>query len=419
MVRTFVEKAAIALGMGKQEALDLALAANEVFAHLSRLILKNGERVEIRCTEGGYYVQAEFIFPAADLDLHAFNLTAGASLAGDAGREEAGLVLASRSVERFALTRVDGKGLKLRLFKEKAYPLLEESPLALPQPLEEFSVRPPNPEELKLFARLVKACYRHQALPEVFNYPGKLVDMMAGGNYAAAVAVGPAGEIGGGTFWHRGGKRAVECFGPYLFNQKPGSPISGALLESCIGAIARTEVEVLINRFATPEFPRERFELLGGVQMYLNEGELFRREAWFRLLHEDPGSVAWVHPELEDFLRHEYDRLVLPREMRRVTSQGEQHPRHSLISTHFDRSQASATLRPLWFGTDFDQNLARHLQLLRQEGVLNIFFYLDVGKSWHLDFTPGLLQNDFQPRVIFPCAGVGDVVVFQFQGMAS
>jgi hypothetical protein len=364
-------------------------------------------------------VQAEFIFPAADLDLHAFNLTAAASLGDDACREEAGLVLASRAVDRFALTRVEGKGLKLRLLKEKAYPLLGESSPALPQPLEEFSVRPPNPEELKLFARLVKATYRHQALPEVFNFPGKLVDMLAGGNYAAAVAVGPAGTIGAGIFWHRTVKRMVECFGPYLFNQKAGSPISHALLESCIGAIARTEVAVLINRFATLEFPREQFELLGGVQMYLADGSLLRREAWFRLLQEDLGSLAWVHPGLVDFLRHEYDRLVLPREMRRVTSQGEQHPRRSLISTHFDRSEASATLRPLWFGTDFDQNLAQHLQLLGQEGIRNIFFYLDVGKSWHLDFTPGLLQNDFQPRVIFPCAGVGDVVVFQFQGTVS
>ena len=143
------------------------------------------------------------------------------------------------------------------------------------------------------------------------------------------------------------------------------------------------------------------------------------REAWFRLLHEDPGSIAWVHPALEDFLRHEYDRLVLPREMSCVTSHGEQYPRHSLISTRFDRWQASATLRPLWFGTDFDQNLARHLQLLQQEGILNIFFYLDVGQSWQVAFTPALLQHGFQPFAIFPYFGEGDVVLFHFQGGRS
>ncbi|MHB8069291.1 MAG: hypothetical protein ACYDIC_15475 [Desulfobaccales bacterium] len=419
VARAFVEKGAIALGLGKPEALDLALATKEVFSHLGRCVLKNRERVEIRCSDGGHYVLVEFTFPAMDVDLHAFNLTAAMSAAAGAGSEEMGLVLASRSVDRFAIARMDGQGLKLRLFKEKAYPLLDDSSLSLPQPLEEFSIRRPNPEELKLFARLVKTCYRHQALPEFFNYPGKLVDMLAGGNYDAALALGPAGEIGGGIFWHREGTRVVECFGPYLFNQKPGSPISGALLESCIGAIARTEVVVLFNRFATPEFAREHFEFLASVQMRLNDRELLPREAWFRLLHEDLGSIAWVHPEVEGFLRQEYQRLVLPREIRHATHEGEQHPRYSVLSTQFDRSEARATLRPMWFGQDFDQNLAQHLQLLQQEGILNIFFYLDVGQSWQVAFTPALLQHGFQPFAIFPYFGEGDVVLFHFQGASS
>jgi len=413
---SFVEQSAIALGMGKREALGLTLATEEVFAHLCAVVLKDGEKVEIHCTNGGYYVQVDFTFPASDMDLRAFNLNATVSFADDADLEEMGLVLASRSVDRFAVTRLEGKGLKLTLLKEKAYPPFDESPVAIPRPMDRFSVRPPNPEELKLFAHLVKTCYGNQVLPKVFDHPGKLVDMLAGANYGAAVAVGPAGGTGGGTFWHRAGEKAVECFGPYLFNQKAGSPIPGALLESCVGAIARTSALVLINRFATPEFAREHFEPLGSVRMHTSEGELSRREAWFRLMHEDPGSIAWVHPELETFLQQEYRRLVLPRELRQVTNAGEQHPRHSVISTTFDRPQASATLRPIWFGTDFASNLVQHLKLLRQEGILNIFFSLDVGKSWQAAFTPGLLQNGFTPCLIFPCSGEGDMVLFQFQG---
>lgn len=415
---SFVEHAAIALGMGKKEAFDLVTAANGVFAHLSRVVLKNSEKVEIRCTNGGYYVQVDFIFPAADMDLRAFNLTAGAFPADDSGAEEAELLLASRLVDRCAITQVDGRGLKLTLLKEKAYPPFEASPLALPQPLEEFSIRPPGPEELKLFVRLIKTCYGDQILPEFFDYPGKVVDMLAGAHYDAAVAVGPAGELGGGLFWHRAGKRVVECYGPYLFNQKAGSAVSESLIDSCISTIARTEVVVLINRFATPELPREYFEFLGGALFRL-DGKEFWRQSWFRLLHEDLGSVAWVHPELEDFLSKEYERLVLPREIRHVTPAGERHARHSVLSTHFERSEATATLRPMWYGTDFVQNLAQHLQLLRQEGILNIFFYLDAGKSWQAAFTPGLLQHDFRPCVVFPCSGAGDVVLFQFHGAAS
>ncbi len=418
LVYSFVENAAIALGMGKPKAFDLVTAANRVFAHLCRVVLKNYEQIEIRCTSGGYYVQVEFIFPVADIDLRAFNLTAGALPTDDSESEETGLVLAARLVDRCAVSQVDGRGLKLTLLKEKSYPLFEESPLAIPQPLGEFSIRTPAAEELKLFARLVKECYQGQILPEFFDFPGKMVDMTAGEHYDAAVAVGPAGEIGGGIFWHQSGSKVVECFGPYLFNQEAGSAMANSLLDHCISAIARTEVVVLINRFATPELPLEYFELLGGA-MFRMDGKEFWRESWFRLLHEDLGSVAWVHPDLEDFLGQEYQRLILPREIRHVTQAGEKHARHSVLSTHFDRSEATATLRPMWFGTDFEENLEQHLQLLHQEGMLNIFFYLDVGKSWQAAFTPGLLRHDFKPCLVFPWSGVGDVVLFQFQGACS
>lgn len=408
----------MALGMGEREALALAQATVEVFHHLCRVVLKNGENVEICCTSGGYYVQADFIFAASDMDLRAFNFTAAVSLAHDAGPEEMGLVLASRSVDHCAITRMAGEGLKLTLLKEKSYPIFEESPITLPKPMDEFSIRSPNADELKLFAHLVKVCCQNQVLPEVFNYPGKLVDMVAGANYDAAVAVSPRGELGGGTFWRRTGERAVEFFGPYLFNQK-GWAIANALLERCIGAIARTPAVVLLNRFATPEFARQHFELLGSVPVHTKERKPARREAWFRLLHEDLGSTAWVHPELEGFLQQEYERLVLPRELRQIGDEGEQHPHHSVISTTIDRSHASATLRPIWFGRDLEQNLGQHLKLLSQEDILNVFFFLDTGKSWQAAFYPELLQNNFQPCMIFPYWGAGDVVVFQHQGALS
>ena len=419
VVRSFVETAAVALGMEESEALGLTLASEEVFLHLIRIVLKSGEKVEISCTNGGYYVRVDFMFSAPDIDLRAFNLNATVSFDDDAGLDEMGLVLASRSVDRFAVTRMDGARLKLTLLKEKAYPSFEGPPPALPKPMDDCAVRPPNPEELKLFAHLVKTCYQEQTLPEVFSYPGKLVDMVAGANYGAAVAAGKTGEIGGGMFWHRTGEKAVECFGPYLFNQeKSGPAISGALLESCIGAVARTSAIVLVNRFAIPGFAGEDFEPLGSVRVRAKEGGFLRREAWFRLIHEDPGGIAWTHPELEDFLSREYGRLVLPREMRHVTNDGERQSGNSVISTTFDRSQASATLRPIWFGTDFRKNLGQHLELLRHEGVPNIFFTLDAGISWQAAFTPGLLQNGFRPCLVFPCAGSGDVVLFQFQETA-
>lgn len=161
--------------------------------------------------------------------------------------------------------------------------------------------------------------------------------MVRGGEYQAAVAVSPAGVIGGGTFWHWRGAKAVEWFGPYLFNQDPESGMAAALLESCIGAVARSSAVVLINHFPTPEFPGEEFEFLGKLPTRREDGTLSYVEAWARLLQEDLGCVVWTHPQLHEFLAREYTRLVLPREIRIMTDLGERHAPHSVLLSTFNR----------------------------------------------------------------------------------
>ncbi len=419
LVTSFVEKIALILGLAKAEALSLTLATEEVFLHLCRVILPQGGDVEVDCLSGGYHVRVDFRFPARDFNLRAFNLTATVSVADEAALEEMGLVLASRSVDRFQLTRQEGQGLRLRLIKEKAYPADNaEGPLTS-RALTKFSVRAPQPEEMKIFSPLAKKYYQGQIIPNFFHYPGKLVDMMRGGEYSAAVALGPAGEIGGGILWHGSGPRMVECFGPYLFNQDAGSSIAGALLEACIGAIAKTPAVGLINRFPTPEFPRQQFESLGSVLVHTADEPPRQQTAWFRQLHEDLGSITWAHPALEGFLKKEYQRLVLPRDIRLLRDAGEGRSQNSVLSAEFDRLNGQVTLHPVWPGADMETNVAQHLKLLKQEGLRNIFFLVDLGQAWQADFAPALLQNGFLARLVLPYAGEGDLVVFQFEGAGS
>jgi hypothetical protein len=416
LVTAFIEKGANCFGLEMGEALRLTLAAEEVFMHLCRMVTAPGGPVQIICSDGGYYAQAVFSLPAEAFDLRAFNLTATISMEDDADLDSMGLVLASRSVDRFLLNREEGGSLQLALIKEKSYPALSESPPAVATPLTGATLRTPGPEELKFISQLAVSYYDAGMLSDILLHPGKLADMIAVGEYDSLAAVGTAGGIGGAIFWHRVEENTVECFGPYVFNQDPASDIPEELLEGCIGTVAKTQAVGIINTRPTPEFPKRHFELLGTLDAYAPDGSSARIETWFRLMCEDMGTTAWVHPEIEAFVRREYARLVLPRAIRIERPSGETLPPHSVISAEFDRLHGHVSLRPMWPGADAAENIERHVRLMKGEKILNINFVVDLGHAWQSVFVPGLLGSGFEPRFVVPYAGKGDVVVFQFGG---
>ncbi|MGD8387125.1 MAG: hypothetical protein PVG49_08280 [Desulfobacteraceae bacterium] len=414
LATAFVEKAGNGLGLGHSEALALTLATEELFSYLCGLASPDQE-VGIRCTNGGYYIRADFDFPVEDFNMRAFNLTAQVSVEDESSLQEMGLLIAARSVDRFQVTEQPGHGVQLTLLKEKAYPGVEhEEQAPSARPLETFSVRPPETEELKLFVVLVERFYPAHLMPRAFHYPGKVVDMVGGGEYRAALAVGSRGEIGGGILWHWIGQKTVECFGPYLFDQEPGSAMGRELLEACLGSIARTPVVGLINRLPTDALPREYFEPLGSVHVYRKgEDEPVLLEASFRQMQEDPGTSVWCHTQLEPFLKDAYQRLVLPRNIRLVQDLGETKSQYSVLSADVNRSQQVVTLRPIHTGADIQENLAGHIRLFEQDARTSLFFEMDVSRAWHADFTPALFANGFSPRIVLPYAGEGDLVIFQ------
>lgn len=408
---TFVEKSALALGLEEKEALSLTLAAEEIFLHLCETA--SGKEVEIRCAGGGYYVQAEFNIPVEDLDLRAFNFSTRIKPDEESSLEDLGLVLASRSVDRFQVWEEKGQGLHLRLIKEKNYPVLEESAPLPAKPLSKVLIRPPNQDELKTLAQLGTWYYPSYVRPVFFLTPGKVVDMAAEGEFKAVVAVDPQGQVGGGILWYWRGLKTIACSGPYLFNQPKDSSLAEALLEAVLRDIARTSALGLLSRYPTRELPLNYFEPLGSFSFFPPEGTPVSITAYFRHLQEDEGSLVWSHPELEPFLQQEFQRMVLPREMRRVTDFGEKKNPYSVLSAKFDRGRALVTLEPMRPGADREENLAGHLQLLRKEGWRNIFFEMDLAESWQVEFTPALFKNKFTPRLLLPYAGQGDVVIFQ------
>lgn len=413
VVTAFIEKSSRAFGLGESEALSLTLAAEEVFSYLCSTGRLN-EALSVTCTNGRYYVQEEFRFRAEHFNVRAFNLTASALPDEDADWLQTGLLIASRMVDRFQFFQEDGTS-RLLLRKEKHYPELENSPVISPQPLRNIVIRHPDPEELKVASHLIAGNYPLHWIPQRLRVPGKLVDMVQSGDFGAAVAADTSGHLGGLVVWHTHENKLIGLYGPYVCDRTKSSDISRGLIESFIGIVAKSGAIGILNRYPTPEIPTEYFEILGSFTIRAPSGDPVQSEAYYRHLEEDLGMAVWSHPLLEGFLREQYEKLFFARDIQLITSEGETSSPFSVLSAHVDRKVGRVTLRPVWWGKDAEENLADHVRVLKQENIPQIFFEMDLGRSWHSRFTPGLLNTGFEPRLVLPYAGAGDLVMFQLR----
>ncbi|MFH1115069.1 MAG: ATP-binding protein [Pseudomonadota bacterium] len=406
---SFVENSATAFGLERADALMLTLAVEEIFAYLCRSGAPE-RPIEMRCKSGGYFVETEFLFHPREFDMRAFNLTEHPH--GDALERvhETGLLIAARMVDRFRFAS-DEKGLRVNLIKEKAYPGLD-STVAETRPLERFSIRMPEPEELKEFLRLVHSYYRGHVLPVDFNYPGKVVDMAAVQAYRAAIACDEFGRIGGGLLWRFRTLKTVDCCGPYVFAQPQAQVMAQELVDQCIGTAVKTQAVGIINQYPTGHLPAGYFEKLGTLTE-TQDGRFVEMPVFYRHLHEDPGAAVWAHPSLVSFLELDYGRMAFARDIKLISDQGETRSPFSVISAEFDKVRAVVTLRPIWWGDDAEETLSGDVEVLENGGIHCIFFEMDLGKPWHSRFSPALDKNGFRPRLILPNCGKGDIVVFQ------
>jgi hypothetical protein len=416
LVLTFAEESVKAFGFGQTEADRIRLAAEEVFLYLCDTT-PAGEDLEIEILSGIYYVKVRFLFPSMQFDPYALNLTARIT-PDDADMKNLGLLIASRSVDHFYIQQGRKEGMAFTLVKEKCYP---EAPLTpqfhkAPVALGDFTFITPDSALIKSFAKNAGARYDEASFPAPCRQPARVADMVASGDYRLVLATGTgrqALEVGGGILWRNVGKGMIEFFGPYVFDAGQDSEIAQGLVDRFLGEVARSRATFVVGRYTTPSLPRDYFELLGTIGYVLPEKGMRECPFFYRQLHEDLGCQVWAHPDLEPFLREHYGRLLLPREVLTLDWEGEKRDAHSAFTVRFDRTQKSVRLRPVWDGADAARNLADHKEVLLKEGFDNVFFEMDLGQPWQGLLTPALRENGFEPVLVLPSAGEGDIVLFQ------
>ena len=412
VVTNFVEKGSLAFGLGKPETLKLTLAAEEIFAYLSRMA-NTDENMEITCMGGVYYGAVEFSFNKVGFNMRAFNVTSKVFPESEEGLEEMGLLIAARSVDHLQIAERSGERVVLRLIKEKEYPL--DSDIRVPEIpyMASFSIKTPTTEEVKLFINLLNFHYEKYLFPPSFKTPGKVADMVFSGEYGASVAVDHRGLTGGGILWRKLGEKTVECYGPYLFGQGDNPKLAESLLDSFLGKIAKADITGIFSMYSTPHLSQGYFERLGTLTLFRKDGSSTELSSFYRHLVEDTGSYVWSSERLRTFLEEQYTKLVLPREIRLARYQGEHQDPHSVFTSEFDKELDEVTLRALWPGSDAFENLERHIRIFREEGLLNILFEMDLGIPWQADLTDPLFNLGFKPRFIIPYGGNSDLVIFQ------
>lgn len=407
---TAVEKTALAFGMDQKYVMNLTLAAEEVFSYLSTVSdLRDPLRVE--CVNGGYYVQVNFLFSSRRLNLQAFNLTAHIDPADEARIHDIGLLMAARMADHIQLVMNPDQKMCLSLTKEKRYPAgtaLETFSIANAKTV---TVETPASEDLKIFCRRVLSVYLPDETPAFLVCPGKLVDMVQSGDYQAALAFDEQKNILGGIVWQQIKGKTINFYGPFLFSELPDC--EAKLLEFCLEKVGRSDCPGIMNRLAFKGETEQYFEILGSTKDYQPDGPAQQHTAIYRQLIEDEGARVLAHPQLMDFLKSEYSRLYLPRNLQSSIWMGEKSDEHSVFTADFSQSQV--TLRALLGGRDAEENLASHLKLFAGEGIKNIFFELDLGETWQSGLVPALQNNQFTPCFLMPYAGRGDVVLFQYQ----
>lgn len=412
VVTSFVESSAIVFGMQKEEYLRLGLATEEIFLYLCNFVCP-GKTLEVQCFNGFYYTRVLFLFFAVELNLSGLNIASAITPDREPDLDAMGLLIASRSVDHLDVTVEKNNRLRLAITKEKAYPASPEN-LPLPQSAENTFTEIPDAERLKRFAGLTSQYCNPAQRPAFFTYPGKLVDMVASGEYSAIVALNAKKEIVGGILYCYRTEKNVQFFGPYCFYEEQEKMIGETLLKACISNIARTRALGLLSLSGLPASIRNNFETLGSLRYY-EEGKAPVDEfSFYRLLHEDPGFEVWSAGDLTDYLKREYNRLALAREIRITSDMGETRSGSSLFAAEVHRARHAVILRPLWPGNDFSANLERHIRFLLNDGFLNLYFELDMGIPWHAELGLLLMTHQFKPGIILPFAGKSDIVIFEY-----
>ncbi|MBP7864922.1 MAG: hypothetical protein KA419_03150 [Acidobacteria bacterium] len=420
LARSFTETSAAAFGLGERESDKLVLAVEEIFAHFCRRF--GGDRpIELEAFNGIHFIRLRMSFQTERIDMsRLWPAIPEYEPADEQSMEKLGIIIGLSGLDRLKLAIRDNRTVLVECYREKAYPPFdpdEEDPSLETLRGAPFDLVSPSDGELLHFTARVNRRLKGLTLPSFLEFPGKVVDMRSTDELSAGLAVCRGGFPVGGVLWRGVGDKLVEVFGPYVFDPNRSSEIAGALLDHCLRNVGRTRAVGLLCRFTQEDLITRQFEVLGrgGCTDYHRGNAVL--PVFYRHLEEDAGSLVYCHPRVRDFLRAEYDRLLLPREIVELKDQGEAQAEHSRVTSDLFLASHLAVCRGLVAGRDIRLNLGRLLNLFqtfRRPDVPSggVLFEMDLGNSHEIGFTPALLEAGFTPALIVPNAGRADRLVF-------
>lgn len=405
----FTDKAVSGFAFGEREKDGLVLAVEEIFSfYLDKAAAGSG--IELRLENEGWRLVLTLSLRLANPDLRAFNLTYRVNPDDEASLAGLGPMIAARSVTRVHLDFGADDRLALQLIRERDYP--PASPVAIPACRARGALRliEPTSDDILHFAALT-AGSGASFIPDFLSHPGMAADMLAGGAVNALLAQDGETMLGG-VLWRRLSESTIELFGPYLFYADAGDSLLTLLIDEAVGRISRSGARLLVRRQEQLANHERFFDFLGELTLSVPQGAPMVWPYYYRQLREESGGAVYAGPRFAEFLRAEYERLCLPRQVRELSCQAVQRLEASVLSVEFEHRRSLATLRPLGAGRDMAENLAAHLGLLDREGVLNAIVEIDTGRGDDTAFTPALYEVGFRPRLLVPDAGRGDLVLF-------
>ena len=414
----FADKSAIAFGFGQREIAGLVLAVEEIYSYyLEQLAGTAG--IDLVLDNDQYQLRLAIRFRMAHPNLRAFNLTYRIDPDDDESLAGLGLMIAARSVTRLSIEFGSDEQVCLQLIREREYPTA--TMLALPEAPSSAALRlsAPSREDLRYFGGLL-ASGRNDFLPSFLERPEMAADMVDSDSLGAILA--SAGEtLAGGVFWRRLSESTIELFGPYLLYPDDDDVVLTRLLDDAVGRISRSGARALLRRQGALRGYERFFDFLGELDLAPPRvaGGIAQSLVWphyYKQLREESGGVIYAEPRFAAFLRTEYDRLCLPRQVRETSPAGQRVGQESgddsVFSIDFEHRRSLATLRLLAKGRDLAENLAAHLALLAHEQIGNVFVEIDSGCDEQIGFVAVLYDAGFLPRLLIPDAGRGDLVVF-------
>ncbi len=408
----FADKGARGFGYGDRETAGLVLAAEELFSFYMRRAAPDS-CAEVELEDQGYRLAFTLSFRSANPDMRAFNLTWRVSHDSEESLEMLGPMIAGRSVSGMRLDFGPNERVMIRMTRDRDYGPAHPVPLPPGDAGRAMRLATPSTDDLRHFAAMVVASGA-AFVPDFLARPGMAADMFSGAQLNAILAL--SGDwIMGGVLWRPLTETCLELYGPYLFGDDPGDSVLTMLLDEAVGRISRSRSTGLIRRQGPLAGHERFFDYLGELEMAGITGEASNRVYYYRQLREEGGGVVYCAEPLSSFLRDQYDRLCLPRQVRE--SGGSGRPRDaSVLAVELDCSLSLAIIRPLCAGRDMAENLAGHLDLLRNEGIGNFIVEINTGRSEDTAFAAALEKTGFVSRLLIPDAGHGDLVIYDHSG---